>query len=108
MRAKPARLKSGSIGLAEGPEPVVGVAVARGQAAPRGRRRPADPVPPGTSPAFLPRRPGDRVLGAVPVEAPLVNDRAHVAEAVAVGSPAADFPGTGECALGDFAGWDRL
>src|SRR5207253_566478 len=42
------------------------------------------------------------------VETPLVNDRAHVVEAVAVGSPAADFPGTGERALGDFSGGDRL
>ena len=92
-------------GLTPDPEPVVGIAVARRQARPRRRRRPPHLVPPRSSAARAAAR---LARGGVPVEAPLVDDRAGVEEPVAVRRPAADLPRTRERAVRDLSRRDRV
>src|SRR5688500_14298726 len=87
-------------GLTPHPEPVVGVAVVGREARSGGRRRPAHIVPPGAAAA----RAAAALAGrGVPVEAPLVDDRAGDEEPVPVRRSDADFPWTRERALRDLS-----
>src|SRR5688572_1802023 len=92
-------------GLTPHPEPVVGVAVVGREARSGGRRRPAHIVPPGAAAA---RAAAGLAGGGVPIEAPLVDDRAGVEESVPVRRPAADFPRTRERALRDLSRRDGV
>src|SRR5512136_3072209 len=97
-----AKVRSEWSGLPQNAEPVVGIPGTRRQAAARRGRGPPDVVPPGPAPARTPLSrlgsPGCHlgrrsvVARVVPVEAPLVDDRADVEQAVAVRPPAADRP----------------
>jgi hypothetical protein len=73
-----------------------------GQAAPRSRRRPADRVSPRAAAARPPLRPAGRGRRNG-IEAPLVDERAHVEEPVSVRASPARVPGSLERAVRDLA-----